>query len=201
MCAIDGKPAGDGLHTFVNQDGEIRQMQLVQAKSNISIKPMILGMVIGLEEHGHPKTELVYSDSAHCEFQFSGWRCSADYVAESALLEACMPHLLKDVKKVRPISKYDDKPEYTLSIPTIYADTFDEVEQGFSEIMSMAISLEETEQVYVGFDMEWEVAKDAQGRPRARVGDNRVDLLQVSNGKKVYVFRVSCSPCSQLKLC
>jgi hypothetical protein len=56
MFMQNGRPAGDGLHTMLNDLGQIRGMQLVLNKANTSIRPMLEGIARGLAEHGHAPT-------------------------------------------------------------------------------------------------------------------------------------------------
>jgi hypothetical protein len=67
MYALNGKPGGSGLYSIVNEDGQVRAMALVQSKSHASISPLWQGVAQGLQEHGHPKTQLIYSDNASSE--------------------------------------------------------------------------------------------------------------------------------------
>ncbi|KAK1230322.1 hypothetical protein PQX77_006590, partial [Marasmius sp. AFHP31] len=180
MAKVKGEPVHRALYTIVNEWEQVRGRAACLTKSLGYVDEHWKSISQGLEEHGHPATEYVWTDAPKAEQSFH---------------ESITKSLQKDVQHP-VVDRWRDLPDFHPSASTKrtqYCDTYDSIDVTCDDILS---SLEpdapdtklliivtvksETEIVGVG---------GPEGIPRERGG--HVDLLQLRVGSQLHIFRLT----------
>jgi hypothetical protein len=157
---------------MVNELEQCRSQSLTLTKSLSFVEGSYKGVAEGLEAHGHKPTELMYTDNAHSELAFH---------------ERTTPSLQKNVSHV-VIDPYGHLP--VLKLPADgdvqYYEDSDLIDNACYQLLSR-VGKDESK-VVVGFGIKYPVEPDGQGGlvPKSEA----VDVIQISTGDTVYVFKV-----------
>jgi len=75
-------------------------------------------------------------------------------------------------------------------MPLVYYDTADLIDSTCEGLLQRA-QLDSSQQLVIGFDVEYEVEFDGQGGVVSRTGSSACDVVQIAVSDAVYVFKVN----------
>lgn len=159
-----------------NEYVEIRICNLVATKAHEQFRLALLEMKKSLELYGHEQPEFAYTDN----------------MADRAFLEECLPSLRRGIT---PVEKYADLEPFTIpESPNVHIymkQTASGIDMAARAILDSLPDQEGpgllSQQVFVGFDTEWNV----EARPYGGVvSEKRTAVVQIAYKNIIYILQV-----------
>ncbi|KAG6886800.1 hypothetical protein C0992_002307 [Termitomyces sp. T32_za158] len=166
-----GKVSGEtvfagGLHTSVNEMGEIRSMVLTPSKSHVQFMPALKAISKSLEMYGHKPISAVMTDMPRID---------------KPELENTLPSLLTGVVPVPDIATLPK-----ITVPNEWNVTqLSSRYQVNTRLNTIMDSLSENEDFYVAMDMEWSV--DLENGIQGRVA-----LISIAFEHEIFLLPLHC---------
>ncbi|KAL0565231.1 hypothetical protein V5O48_016796 [Marasmius crinis-equi] len=179
MAKVMGEPIHRALYTIVNEWEQVRGRAACLTKSLAYVDEHWKAIAQGLEEHGHPATEYVWTDAPKAEQSFH---------------ESITKSLQKNVQHP-VVDKWRDLPIFLSVAPTTptYYDTHSSIDVACDDILSfLEPDAPDTKLVVtIAVKSETEVlgVGGPEGIPCERVG--HVDLLQLRFRARLYIIRLT----------
>lgn len=154
-----------------NEMGEVRILVFVATKAQVQYESAITKMDDSLAMYGHSPTKVVYTDNPAADKQF---------------LERLLSSLHANVVPVEryPTLKQFVRPDdVDISVQSMAAG----IEAALAKITDDLNVDDETSQLVVGFDAEWNVDLTQRGASRP------TSIVQIAYGKWIYIFQVCLS--------
>jgi hypothetical protein len=158
--------------TATNEMGEIRILAFVATKSQAQYESALIKMSGSLTMYGHSQPKVVYTDNPGADKQF---------------LERIFSSLHADVI---PVEKYPTLKQFVRpdDVDISVQSTASGIEAALAKITVDLNVDDETSQLVVGFDAEWNVDLTQQGASRPTA------IIQIAHEKWIYIFQVSGMP-------
>jgi len=154
--------------TAGNESGQIRILAFVATKSHAQYESALVKMGESLEKYGHSPPKVFYTDNPAADKQY---------------LERLFSSLHTDVVPVEkyPTLKSFVRPE---DVDISVQSTASGIEAALAKITDDLNVDDETSQLVVGFDTEWNVDLTQKGASRPTA------IIQIAYGKWIYIFQV-----------
>lgn len=151
--------------------GEIRILAFVATKAHAQYESALIGMKDSLAMYGHPPTQVIYTDNPGADKQF---------------FERIFDSLHVDVV---PVEKYPTLKQFVRpeDVQILVQSTSSEIEASLAKITDDLDINNETSQLVVGFDAEWNVDLTQHGAPKPTA------IVQIAYRKWIYIFQVKSS--------
>lgn len=154
--------------TVTNEIGEICILAFVATKAHAQYESALIKMRESLAMYGHSQPKVVYTDNPGADKQF---------------LEQIFPSLHADVV---PVEKYVTLRQFVRpdDVDISVQSTASGIEAALAKITDDLNVDDETSQLVVGFDAEWNVDLTQRGASRP------TSIIQIAYGKWIYIFQV-----------
>ena len=157
-----------GLLTVTNELGQIRVLALVATKAHAQFEYALNKMLESLKMYGYDEPCIFYTDN----------------ISDKAFLEKCFPSLKLGIT---PIDKFSELPEFQIPnhVQIFKKSSVNQIEIALATIQELLIELPESENLTIGFDLEWNLdttpGKGRQGKTAVAsiAHDNTIYLLQI----------------------
>jgi len=158
-----------GLLTVTNELGQVQVLALVATKAHAQFEYALKQMLESLKMYGHDEPWIFYTDN----------------ISDKAFLEKCFPSLKLGIT---PIDKFSELPEFKIPahVQIFKKSSVSQIEIALATIQELLIDLPESENLTIGFDLEWNVditpGKGRHGKTAVATiaHDNTIYLLQIA---------------------
>jgi hypothetical protein len=168
IVKANGEQVFTATTTATNEMGEVRILVFGATKAQAQYESAITKMDDSLAMYGHSATKVVYTDNPGADKQF---------------LERLLSSLHADVV---PVEKYPTLKQFVRpdDVDISVQSTAAGIEAALAKITDDLNIDDETSQLVVGFDAEWNVDLTQQGASRPTA------IVQIAYGKWIYIFQV-----------
>ncbi|KJA22277.1 hypothetical protein HYPSUDRAFT_202294 [Hypholoma sublateritium FD-334 SS-4] len=170
IATVNGERVFTALLTVTNQNGQIRDFNLVATKSHSQFECALVKIRQSLLMYGHLQPYLFYTDN----------------MGDKAFLESCFPSLREGVV---PIEKHGNLEPFSIpeDVEVLVKDEASSINAALSTILD-DIPIEESEpDIVVGFDAEWNVTVGDWGNHTR----GEVSVIQIAYERRVYILQIS----------
>jgi len=164
---LNGVVTFAALFTLLNEFEQIQYQAFVPTKSLSHLKAGLEAMVAAIKEHGLVEPVLGFTDNV---------------ASDEGTFSECIPSLRKNVKRV-DLDEHSDLPRLLLpeNISINICGTESEIQSACLGIMELIHS--DKDNLYIGFDMEWEFSTGFSG-----TGPQKTALIQLALPQSVYLL-------------
>lgn len=166
---MNGERVFTALLTVTNQNGQVRECNLVATKSHSQFEHALIKIRHSLFLYGHLQPYLFYTDT----------------MADKAFLESIFPSLREGVV---PIEKHSNLEPFVIpeDVEVLVKDEASSINAALSTILD-DVPVEESEpDIVVGFDAEWNVTVGNWGNYTR----GEVSVIQIAYERRVYILQV-----------
>ncbi len=168
IVKLNGETVFSATLTVTNEFGEVRVLAFVATKAHAQFESALLKMRASLQMYGHKQPQVFYTDNPAADKQF---------------LEQIFPSLTENVI---PVEKYPTLKPIRLpdDVDISPQSSASGIEEALAKITCDLNVEDETSQIVVGFDAEWNVNMELRGATMPTA------IIQIAYKKWVHVFQV-----------